>query len=77
VAKQLQPSVVWIGDTEKIFSKAVSKADEEVSCSFFIPVQVISPIELQLTQMDKCISSLSTYQYDQICQSLLDNSLSH
>ncbi|KFR08231.1 IQ and AAA domain-containing protein 1, partial [Opisthocomus hoazin] len=31
VAKQLQPSVVWIGDTEKIFSKAVSKADEETS----------------------------------------------
>ncbi|KFQ45391.1 IQ and AAA domain-containing protein 1, partial [Nestor notabilis] len=30
VAKQLQPSVVWIGDTEKIFSKAASKADREV-----------------------------------------------
>ncbi|XP_026708219.1 dynein regulatory complex protein 11 [Athene cunicularia] len=29
VAKQLQPSVVWIGDTEKIFSKAVPKAEEE------------------------------------------------
>ncbi|NXD69296.1 DRC11 protein, partial [Eolophus roseicapillus] len=29
VAKQLQPSVVWIGDTEKIFSKAASKADRE------------------------------------------------
>ncbi|NWR55510.1 DRC11 protein, partial [Bucorvus abyssinicus] len=28
VAKQLQPSVVWIGDTEKIFSKAVPKAEE-------------------------------------------------
>ncbi|XP_063197359.1 dynein regulatory complex protein 11 isoform X2 [Chroicocephalus ridibundus] len=27
VAKQLQPSVVWIGDTEKIFSKAVQKAE--------------------------------------------------
>ncbi|XP_014817482.1 PREDICTED: IQ and AAA domain-containing protein 1, partial [Calidris pugnax] len=26
VAKQLQPSVVWIGDTEKIFSKGVQKA---------------------------------------------------
>ncbi|XP_064308233.1 dynein regulatory complex protein 11 isoform X1 [Phalacrocorax carbo] len=31
VAKQLQPSVVWIGDTEKIFSKAVPKAEEEMS----------------------------------------------
>ncbi|NWU48709.1 DRC11 protein, partial [Dromas ardeola] len=38
VAKQLQPSVVWIGDTEKIFSKAVQKAEEEASCSFFIPM---------------------------------------
>ncbi|NXG93162.1 DRC11 protein, partial [Stercorarius parasiticus] len=28
VAKQLQPSVVWIGDTEKIFSKAAQKAEE-------------------------------------------------
>ncbi|KFO85346.1 IQ and AAA domain-containing protein 1, partial [Buceros rhinoceros silvestris] len=28
VAKQLQPSVVWIGDTEKIFCKAVPKAGE-------------------------------------------------
>ncbi|NXY74934.1 DRC11 protein, partial [Glareola pratincola] len=31
VAKQLQPSVVWIGDTEKIFSKAVQKAEEEMN----------------------------------------------
>ncbi|NXW61536.1 DRC11 protein, partial [Eurystomus gularis] len=31
VAKQLQPSVVWIGDTEKIFSKAAPKAGEEVN----------------------------------------------
>ncbi|NWH17210.1 DRC11 protein, partial [Grus americana] len=31
VAKQLQPSVVWIGDTEKIFSKAVLKAEEEMN----------------------------------------------
>ncbi|NWW46396.1 DRC11 protein, partial [Pedionomus torquatus] len=31
VAKQLQPSVVWIGDTEKIFSKGVQKADEEMN----------------------------------------------
>ncbi|KFQ90969.1 IQ and AAA domain-containing protein 1, partial [Nipponia nippon] len=31
VAKQLQPSVVWIGDTEKIFSKAVPKAEEEMN----------------------------------------------
>ncbi|XP_057278560.1 dynein regulatory complex protein 11 [Pezoporus wallicus] len=30
VAKQLQPSVVWIGDTEKIFSKAASTADREM-----------------------------------------------
>ncbi|NXX14539.1 DRC11 protein, partial [Podargus strigoides] len=28
VAKQLQPSVVWIGETEKIFSKAVPEAGE-------------------------------------------------
>ncbi|NWY55162.1 DRC11 protein, partial [Chionis minor] len=31
VAKQLQPSVIWIGDTEKIFSKAVLKAEEEMN----------------------------------------------
>ncbi|KAM7096821.1 dynein regulatory complex protein 11 [Ciconia maguari] len=31
VAKQLQPSVVWIGDTEKIFSKTVPKAEEEMN----------------------------------------------
>ncbi|NWX24434.1 DRC11 protein, partial [Aegotheles bennettii] len=31
VAKQLQPSVVWIGDTEKIFSKAVPKGEEEMN----------------------------------------------
>ncbi|NXK07451.1 DRC11 protein, partial [Herpetotheres cachinnans] len=31
VAKQLQPSVVWIGDTEKIFPKAVPKAEEEIN----------------------------------------------
>ncbi|KFP82513.1 IQ and AAA domain-containing protein 1, partial [Acanthisitta chloris] len=31
VAKQLQPSVVWIGETEKAFSKAVPKAEEEMS----------------------------------------------
>ncbi|NXN34261.1 DRC11 protein, partial [Nycticryphes semicollaris] len=31
VAKQLQPSVVWIGDTEKIFSKGVQKAEEEMN----------------------------------------------
>ncbi|NXT21075.1 DRC11 protein, partial [Syrrhaptes paradoxus] len=31
VAKQWQPSVVWIGDTEKIFSKAVPKAELEMS----------------------------------------------
>ncbi|XP_040559869.1 dynein regulatory complex protein 11 isoform X2 [Gallus gallus] len=29
VAKQLQPSVVWIGDTEKTFYKAVPKAEEQ------------------------------------------------
>ncbi|NXJ52366.1 DRC11 protein, partial [Spizaetus tyrannus] len=28
VAKQLQPSVVWIGETEEIFSKAAPKAEE-------------------------------------------------
>ncbi|XP_049656230.1 dynein regulatory complex protein 11 [Accipiter gentilis] len=28
VAKQLQPSVVWVGETEKIFSKAAPKAEE-------------------------------------------------
>ncbi|NWW96633.1 DRC11 protein, partial [Rhynochetos jubatus] len=31
VAKQLQPSVVWIGDTEKVFSKTVPKAGEEMN----------------------------------------------
>ncbi|NXE23253.1 DRC11 protein, partial [Ardeotis kori] len=31
VAKQWQPSVVWIGETEKIFLKAVPKAEEETS----------------------------------------------
>ncbi|XP_050756014.1 dynein regulatory complex protein 11 [Gymnogyps californianus] len=31
VAKQLQPSVVWIGDTDKIFSKAVPKAEGEMN----------------------------------------------
>ncbi|NWS68516.1 DRC11 protein, partial [Crotophaga sulcirostris] len=31
VAKQLQPSVVWIGDTEQIFIKAAPKADEQMS----------------------------------------------
>ncbi|KFP13155.1 IQ and AAA domain-containing protein 1, partial [Egretta garzetta] len=31
VAKQWQPSVVWIGDTEKIFSKAVPKAEAEMN----------------------------------------------
>ncbi|NXP05409.1 DRC11 protein, partial [Thinocorus orbignyianus] len=31
VAKQLQPSVVWIGDTEKIFSKGGQKAGEEMN----------------------------------------------
>ncbi|NXJ75772.1 DRC11 protein, partial [Trogon melanurus] len=31
VAKQLQPSVVWIGDTEKVFSKAVVKVEEEMN----------------------------------------------
>ncbi|XP_065606997.1 dynein regulatory complex protein 11 [Cyrtonyx montezumae] len=31
VAKQLQPSVMWIGDTEKTFYKAVPKADEQMN----------------------------------------------
>ncbi|NXC44580.1 DRC11 protein, partial [Penelope pileata] len=31
VARQLQPSVVWIGDTEKTFYKTVPKAEERVS----------------------------------------------
>ncbi|NXI51795.1 DRC11 protein, partial [Chloroceryle aenea] len=31
VAKQLQPSVIWIGDTEKIFSKAVPKARDDAN----------------------------------------------
>ncbi|NWQ76663.1 DRC11 protein, partial [Columbina picui] len=31
VAKQLQPSVVWIGETEKIFSKGGRKADDEMN----------------------------------------------
>ncbi|NXA48472.1 DRC11 protein, partial [Nothocercus julius] len=36
VAKQLQPSVVWIGDAEKTFYKKVPKAEKEASCSLFI-----------------------------------------
>ncbi|XP_064015656.1 dynein regulatory complex protein 11 [Pogoniulus pusillus] len=31
VARQLQPSVLWIGDTERIFSKAVQKAEGEAN----------------------------------------------
>ncbi|XP_035187622.1 dynein regulatory complex protein 11 isoform X2 [Oxyura jamaicensis] len=31
VAKQLQPSVVWIGETEKTFYKAVPKAEEQMN----------------------------------------------
>lgn len=31
VARQLQPSVVWIGDTEKIFYKKVPQAEKAVS----------------------------------------------
>ncbi|NWZ27381.1 DRC11 protein, partial [Asarcornis scutulata] len=31
VAKQLQPSVVWIGETEKTFYKSVPKAEEQMS----------------------------------------------
>uniref|UniRef100_A0A669QCE7 IQ motif containing with AAA domain 1 n=1 Tax=Phasianus colchicus TaxID=9054 RepID=A0A669QCE7_PHACC len=31
VAKQLQPSVVWIGDAEKTFYKAVPKAEEQMN----------------------------------------------
>uniref|UniRef100_A0A8B9TV14 IQ motif containing with AAA domain 1 n=1 Tax=Anas platyrhynchos TaxID=8839 RepID=A0A8B9TV14_ANAPL len=31
VAKQLQPSVVWIGETEKTFYKSVPKAEEQIS----------------------------------------------
>ncbi|EMP37363.1 IQ and AAA domain-containing protein 1 [Chelonia mydas] len=30
VAKQLQPSVIWIGDTEKTFYKRVPKSEKEV-----------------------------------------------
>ncbi|XP_071418294.1 dynein regulatory complex protein 11 [Pithys albifrons albifrons] len=30
VGKHLQPSVLWIGDTEKLFSKAAPKGEEEV-----------------------------------------------
>ncbi|KAJ7417725.1 IQ motif containing with AAA domain 1 [Willisornis vidua] len=41
VGKHLQPSVLWIGDTEKLFSKAAPKGEEEVSGSF-IPEQVDS-----------------------------------
>ncbi|OXB61687.1 hypothetical protein ASZ78_000712 [Callipepla squamata] len=62
VAKQMQPSVVWIGDTEKTFYKAVPKAEEQVRCSFLISEQIISPVALQLTQRSRCISQLSTYQ---------------
>lgn len=31
VAKQLQPSVIWIGDTEKTFYKKVPRAEKEVN----------------------------------------------
>ncbi|XP_054236900.1 dynein regulatory complex protein 11 [Indicator indicator] len=31
VARQLQPSVLWIGETEKIFSKGARKAEEEAN----------------------------------------------
>ncbi|NXI17054.1 DRC11 protein, partial [Irena cyanogastra] len=31
VGKELQPSVVWIGDTERIFSKGAPKGEEEVN----------------------------------------------
>ncbi|NXK39738.1 DRC11 protein, partial [Piprites chloris] len=31
VGKELQPSVVWIGDTEKMFSKAAPKGEEEMN----------------------------------------------
>ncbi|XP_064516355.1 dynein regulatory complex protein 11 isoform X3 [Pseudopipra pipra] len=31
VGKELQPSVVWIGDTEKMFSKAAPKGEEEAN----------------------------------------------
>lgn len=33
VARQLQPSVLWIGDTEKTFYKKVPKAEREVRAS--------------------------------------------
>ncbi|NXQ13570.1 DRC11 protein, partial [Peucedramus taeniatus] len=31
VGKELQPSVVWIGDTERVFSKGTPKGEEEVN----------------------------------------------
>ncbi|XP_071274415.1 dynein regulatory complex protein 11 isoform X3 [Agelaius tricolor] len=31
VGKELQPSVVWIGDTERIYSKGASKGEDEVN----------------------------------------------
>ncbi|NWY28119.1 DRC11 protein, partial [Pheucticus melanocephalus] len=31
VGKELQPSVVWIGDTERIYSKGATKGEEEVN----------------------------------------------
>ncbi|NWV21713.1 DRC11 protein, partial [Origma solitaria] len=31
VGKQLQPSVVWIGDVEKVFSKGAAKGEEEMN----------------------------------------------
>ncbi|XP_053803709.1 dynein regulatory complex protein 11 isoform X3 [Vidua chalybeata] len=31
VGKELQPSVVWIGDTERVFSKGAPKGEEEVN----------------------------------------------
>lgn len=36
VARQLQPSVVWIGDTEKTFYKKVPNAERKVRASHFL-----------------------------------------
>ncbi|NXU09315.1 DRC11 protein, partial [Pardalotus punctatus] len=41
VGKQLQPSVVWIGDVEKVFSKGAAKGEEEMNAkrlATFLPL---------------------------------------
>lgn len=55
VARQLQPSVVWIGDTEKIFYKKVPQAEKAVS-AFLICIETKQdPVGLSCKQV-LCVS---------------------